>query len=64
MIKTIRTWIHRIKNYEEQMIKLEKSDRKNKNLMGQVSDLRKQHKNLQDEMKRLVSLLSGGTWNE
>lgn len=46
------------------MIKLEKSDRKNKNLMGQVSDLRKQHKNLQDEMKRLVSLLSGGTWNE
>lgn len=82
MISTIRTWVHRIKDYEYQKkVKMNSME----HLRDQINNLHsatiqyetgwaithenlkkkeKEYTELQNEMKRLVSLLSGDTWKE
>lgn len=64
MIKTIRTWIYRIQNYEDQMEKLEKVSAKLRKAQAVCEQDALERIKSQNEMKRLVSLLSGNTWQE
>lgn len=71
MISTIRTWIYRIQNFEKREYTIEVLSRNQEELLvdaerkrKHISKLREEKKTLQDEMKRLVSLLSGDTWKE
>ena len=64
MFKTIRTWIFRINDYEDQKKKLEKSNEDFRKIRGELYDFRKKNAEARDELKRLVSLLSGETWQE
>lgn len=57
MFKTIRTWIHRIKNYEVKMEEVRKLSKKHEKQQKYIKELR-------NELQRFVSLLSGGTWQE
>lgn len=64
MFKTIRTWIFRINDYEDQKKKLEKSNEDFRKIRGELYDFIKKNAEARDELKRLVSLLSGETWQE
>lgn len=64
MFKTIRTWILRIKNYEDQKKKLEKASEKLRKAQAMAEQDALERIKTQNELKRLVSLLSGETWQE
>lgn len=71
MISTIRTWINRIRFYENVTEKLLASEKMYRDLSEvnnrQVEKIEKiNHENieLRNEWKRFISLLSGDTWKE
>ena len=64
MFKTIRTWVHRINTYEKIIFKNNVLEKNQTELLEKSVKSRDTINELESELKRLVSLLSGNTYQE